>query len=68
MKRTKYPNPPKAAFREMGLGILVDGHIKVVAGFTFAWWSPSGKTIPHVVSARVLRLRGQTGTPDGDRG
>jgi hypothetical protein len=58
-KPNRYPNPPRRAFRAMGLGKLIDGHIKVVAGFRFLWWDPEGRTIPLVVNARVLRLKGQ---------
>lgn len=54
----RYKTPPRRAFRAMGLGKLVDGHIKVVAGFRFAWWDFEGRVIPLIVNARVLRFKG----------
>ena len=56
-KPEHYKTPPKKAFRAMGLGKLVDGHCKVVAGFRYAWWDPFGHIIPLTVNARVLRIR-----------
>ena len=52
----RYRTPPPKVFREMGLGQLVNGEIKVIAGFRFAWWSPLNP-VPLIVWARVLRLR-----------
>jgi hypothetical protein len=51
----RYRTPPKKAFRAMGLGQLVDGRIKVVAGYRFNWWSPLQNVTPLFVHARVLR-------------
>ena len=52
----RYRVPPKRVFRAMGLGVVVDGHIKVVAGFRYHWWA-FGDVTPIVVNARVLRIR-----------
>ncbi len=54
----RYRIPPRGAFRKMGLGKLIDGRIKVVAGFTFHWWDPFNGLTPQIVSARVIRIRG----------
>ncbi len=53
----KYGTPPRRVFRAMGLGKVVDGHIKVIAGFRFAWWDYEGRIIPLIVNARILRLK-----------
>ena len=53
----RYRTPPKLAFRKMGLGKLVDGHCKVVAGFRHTWWDPLGDITPLTVNARVLRVK-----------
>ena len=55
----RYRVPPKRAFREMGLGVPVDGHVRVVAGFRFKWWVPdfAGPIEPIIVNARILRLK-----------
>ncbi len=59
-KLEKYRTPPKKAFRAMGLGQIIDGRIKVIAGFEFEWWLPDccGPITPLFVNARVLRVRG----------
>ena len=56
-QKMRYGIPPKSAFRKMGLGELVNGRIKVVAGFRFPWWRPDPVPIPLVVYARVLKLK-----------
>lgn len=57
MKLPRYRTPPKRAFRALGLGQLIDGRIKVVAGFRVLWWSPWPRVEPLIVNARVLRLK-----------
>lgn len=53
----RYRVPPKKAFRAMGLGKIVDGRIKCIAGFRFRWWCPGeGATEPVFVQARILRI------------
>jgi hypothetical protein len=56
---TQYKTPPKKAFRAMGLGVEVNGYIKVVAGFRFRWWVPDwqGPIEPLFVQARILRRK-----------
>lgn len=54
---TKYRVPPPKAYRKLGLGIVADGRIKVVAGFRVAWWDTEGRVVPLVVNARILRLK-----------
>lgn len=56
-KTEKYRVPPATAFRRMGLGQVVEGRIKVVAGFRPVWWSPDFRVIPLIVEARVIRFR-----------
>lgn len=54
----RYRVPPKKAFRALGLGKVVDGRIKVVAGFRFKWWCPEdGAAEPLFVHARILRIK-----------
>lgn len=56
-KTERYRTPPRGAFRRLGLGQLVDGHVKVVAGFQFRWWDPAGGITPLIVNARVIRQK-----------
>lgn len=56
-KIQKYPNPPKKAFRSLGLGVIDNGTVKVVAGFRFCWWDPFAKIEPIFVQARILRIK-----------
>jgi hypothetical protein len=57
MKLQKYRRPPKRVFRQLGLGVLADGYIKVLAGFRTRWWDPFSTPEPLYVQARVLRLK-----------
>lgn len=54
----QYGVPPLQVFRRMGLGRIVDGRVRVVAGFRIRWWYPdTGRAvIPLVVNARVIRV------------
>jgi hypothetical protein len=57
-KCERYQAPPKKVFRSMGLGVLKEGHIRVIAGFRFKWWVPDcfGPVEPVIVHARVLTV------------
>lgn len=61
MKLKRYRTPPNEVFRQMGLGVIKDGRIKVVAGFRYRWWDPEGSFAPLIVEARILRIK-----PAGD--
>ncbi len=55
----RYRTPPKSVFRKLGLGQLINGRMKVVAGFKSCWWDPFDNVQVLFVNARVIRIKGE---------
>lgn len=53
-KLQRYRTPPKKVFRQLGLGQIEDGYIKVIAGFRVKWRDPCNIPEPIFVRARVI--------------